>query len=210
MTEQPDRATGWYLVAAAKRGDTAAFGQLWADHHPMILTYLHKRVHDVATAEDLASDTFLRAWRSIDRVEDQGRAVGAWLVTIARNLVLDRAKSAAVSRSGMWPENEDGQRADFPDPEPEPGVSIPEQRNHRGISRRLDLYVSQLPRNQRECLRMRFTEGLSVEETAKRMGVNEGAAKAVQHRAIERLAEFLAHDGYHRASDFIDRVVDAA
>lgn len=54
--------------------------------------------------------------------------------------------------------------------------------------------VRQLNPDQRECIRLRFLQGLSVTETAVAMQRNEGAVKALQHRAIRRLAQLLPDD----------------
>ena len=51
--------------------------------------------------------------------------------------------------------------------------------------------VDQLGDDQRECIVLRFLQGLSVAETAKVMNRNEGAVKALQHRAVRRLAQLL-------------------
>jgi RNA polymerase sigma-70 factor (ECF subfamily) len=51
--------------------------------------------------------------------------------------------------------------------------------------------IQQLGDDQRECIVLRFLQGLSVAETAKLMGRNEGAVKALQHRAVRRLAQIL-------------------
>src|SRR3712207_1814770 len=51
--------------------------------------------------------------------------------------------------------------------------------------------VAQLSDEQRECLVLRFLQGLSVAETAAAMGKKDGAIKALQHRAVRRLASLL-------------------
>jgi RNA polymerase sigma-70 factor (ECF subfamily) len=51
--------------------------------------------------------------------------------------------------------------------------------------------VAQLGRDQQECIMLRFMQGMSVAETAAVMGRNEGAVKALQHRAVRRLAQLL-------------------
>ena len=52
--------------------------------------------------------------------------------------------------------------------------------------------VSRLGDEQRECVMLRFVQGLSVSETAAVMGKNDGAIKALQHRAVRKLADFLS------------------
>src|ERR687893_893761 len=84
----------WELVSAAQRGDQEAFGRLYGRYVGPVSRFLTSRVSDRALAEDLTSETFLRALRRIDSVHDQGHDVGAWFTTIARNLIADHVKSS--------------------------------------------------------------------------------------------------------------------
>src|SRR5262249_57423349 len=63
----------------------------WGVRVPRLLDY---GVGTRSTAEDFTSETFLRAWRRIGSVTNQGRDIGAWYITIARNIVLDHVKSS--------------------------------------------------------------------------------------------------------------------
>src|SRR3712207_9047524 len=79
----------WQLVKAAQEGDTDAFGVLYDQYVDMVFRYVLFRVGgDRAFAEDVTSETFLRALRSIGSVSYQGRDVGAQFVTTARHIVL--------------------------------------------------------------------------------------------------------------------------
>ena len=59
-----------------------------------VYRFIYFRVNDRGLAEDFTSETFLRALRRIGSISYQGRDIGAWFVTIARNIVLDHLKSA--------------------------------------------------------------------------------------------------------------------
>jgi RNA polymerase sigma-70 factor (ECF subfamily) len=54
--------------------------------------------------------------------------------------------------------------------------------------------VRQLGDEQRECVMLRFIQGFSVSETAAVMGKNDGAIKALQHRAVRKLAELVGNE----------------
>ena len=69
-----------------------AFAYIFARHQPDIYRYIFFRVGDVATAEDLTSDVFVRLVEKIDRFTYQDRPLLAWLYTIARNLVTDHLR----------------------------------------------------------------------------------------------------------------------
>lgn len=172
----------WELVAAAQQGDQNAFGQLYDRYVDVVFRFVLFRVGDRPLAEDLTSETFLRALRRISSVSYQGRDVGAWFVTIARNLVLDHVKSSRY-RLEMTTADILDSSADDRGPEHE----VVEEATATELMR----CVAQLGRDQQECIMLRFMQGLSVSETAAMMGRNEGAVKALQHRAVRRLAQLL-------------------
>ncbi|MEU4740553.1 sigma-70 family RNA polymerase sigma factor [Actinosynnema sp. NPDC023658] len=172
----------WNLVRAAQGGDTDAFGALYDRYVDVVYRYVLFRVGDRTLAEDVTSETFLRALRSIGSISYQGRDVGAWFVTIARNIVFDHVKSSRYRLEITTAELADNREvADGPEQEVLTDATNAE----------LLRCVAQLGDDQRECITLRFIQGLSVAETAARMGRNEGAIKALQHRAVRRLAQLL-------------------
>lgn len=185
-----DTAAGsWEWVAAAQRGDRKAFAHLYARYAGPVAAVVAARTGDRVLTQDLTSETFTRAWRRIDSVSDRGRDVGAWLHTIARNLIADHYKSSRTRlerTTGEFPEHGRFAVSGGPAPSPE-GVVI-----ERETAARLARHIAGLPTaEQRECLRLRFWEGRSVSETAAAMGRHPGAVKALQHRAITGLRAAL-------------------
>ncbi|HKN95523.1 MAG TPA: sigma-70 family RNA polymerase sigma factor [Pseudonocardiaceae bacterium] len=172
----------WSLVQAAQRGDAEAFGRLYDQYVDSVFRYVLFRVGDRTLAEDVTSETFLRAFRKIESLSYQGRDVGAWFVTIARNIVLDHVKSSRFRLEVATADPDDEN-----DPQAGPESQVLTQFTHTELLR----CVGQLGDDQRECIVLRFLQGLSVAETAAIMGRNEGAVKALQHRAVRRLAQLL-------------------
>lgn len=172
----------WDWVRRTQEGDAEAFGQLYDHYATLVYRYVYNRVGDRATAEDVTSETFVRALRRIDSLSFQGRDVGAWLVTIARNIVLDHVKS---SRYRLEVATADMRDADRATDGPEDAVLA------HLTNRELLACVQQLGSEQQECIVLRFIHGLSVAETAAIMGKKDGAIKALQHRAVRRLAGLL-------------------
>jgi RNA polymerase sigma-70 factor, ECF subfamily len=177
-----DQEAVWELVRRVQDGDAEGFGELYDRYVDVVFRYLHHRVGDRATAEDFTSETFVRALRRIDSLSFQGRDVGAWLITIARNIVLDHVKSSRVRLEVSTADMRDADRATDG---PEDAVL------QRLTNAELMAGVAQLSDEQRECLALRFLQGLSVAETAAAMGKKDNAIKALQHRAVRRLASLL-------------------
>jgi RNA polymerase sigma-70 factor (ECF subfamily) len=181
-TSEPGEA--WQLVYAAQQGDRAAFGKLYDRYVDVVYRYVLFRVGARELAEDVTSETFLRALRRIGSVSYQGRDVGAWFVTIARNLVLDHVKSSRFRLEVITSEVESPRTESGPEHEVLSKVT----------AEALLRCVDTLGDDQRECIVLRFLQGLSVAETAQIMNRNEGAVKALQHRAVRRLAQVLPSD----------------
>ncbi|MBN6055816.1 sigma-70 family RNA polymerase sigma factor [Nonomuraea sp. RK-328] len=174
------------LVLRAKTGDTEAFGTLYDRYVGLVYRYIYFRVGSHPLAEDLTSETFLRALRRVADFTWQGRDFGAWLVTIARNLVADHFKSGRY-------------RLEIPTGEvidvPLDGAHIPENAVVTAIiNDRVLRAVRELGPEQQECVVLRFLHGLSLAETALIMGKKSGAIKALQFRAVKALARALRHD----------------
>jgi RNA polymerase sigma-70 factor (ECF subfamily) len=173
------------VVLRARAGETDAFGLLYDRYVDLIYRFVYYRVGTHALAEDLTSETFLRALRRMSLFTWQGKDFGAWLVTIARNLVLDHFKSsrhrlevctAELSDTDRWEEGPEGAVLDS------------------FTYRALFSAVGELGSEQRECVILRFLYGLSVAETAEIMGKKTGAIKALQYRATRSLARTFPAD----------------
>jgi RNA polymerase sigma-70 factor, ECF subfamily len=180
-------ATVMEIVTRAQQGDADAFGQLYDRYVDVVYRYIQYRVSSTALAEDLTSETFLRALRRITSYTWQGRDFGAWLVTIARNLIADHYKSGKyrleVATSDLVEAGADRREEG---PENEVLASL--------TNEVLLEAVKQLNAEQQECIALRFLQGMSVAETAQIMGKNEGAIKALQYRAVKSLGRMLPQD----------------
>ncbi|WP_239333919.1 sigma-70 family RNA polymerase sigma factor [Frankia sp. CiP3] len=175
------------LVRRAQEGDNEAFGRLYDSYLELVFRYVFYRVGSRAMAEDIVSETFLRALRGIRTFTWQGHDIGAWFITIARNLIIDHKKSRRARME--FPTDDILAAADTQ------LVSGPEESVLAGVTNReLIDAVQALNPEQRECVVLRFLEGLSVRETALAMSKNEGAIKALQYRAVRSLARYFAAD----------------
>jgi RNA polymerase sigma-70 factor (ECF subfamily) len=173
------------LVDLARGGDADAFGLLYDHYHASIYRFVYYRVGSVPLAEDLVSETFFRALRSMQSFRWQGKDFGAWLMTIARNLTTDHFKAG---RTRLEYATEDMSRHEGSTDSRE----SPEETALAALTNEMLLAALQeLPHEQQECLIMRFLQSLSIAETAKVLGRTEGAVKQLQLRAVRNLAKRL-------------------
>lgn len=173
------------LVELARGGDADAFGLLYDHYHPQVYRFLLHRTRSVPLAEDLTSETFFRALRRMPEFRWQGKDFGAWLMTIARNLTVDHFKSGKVR---METATEDMGDHDGTTTSTEDTVLA-------ALTRGMLLQaLDQLPAEQRDCLVMRFLQGLSIAETAAVLGRSDGAVKQLQLRGVRNLAKLVPED----------------
>jgi RNA polymerase sigma-70 factor, ECF subfamily len=178
--DEPDRVAA--LLTSAQQGDGEAFGAIYDAYVGQVYRYLFYRVGSAALAEDLTSETFLRALRRIDSFRWQGKDIGAWFVTIARNLVADHVKSSRFRLEVPTADILDADRCDDGIEE-----TVVDRLQHEAL---ID-GVRRLRPDQQECIALRFLQGRSVAETAEVMGRTPGAVKQLQLRAVRALAAML-------------------
>ncbi len=168
------------VIDRARRGDRAAFAEIYDTHVDAVYRYLLYRVREPSDAEDLTSEVFTRAFANIHRYRWQGKSFLAWLYTIARNAVTDRRRRdrPTVDLDKAYGVAEDGPTAH------ERAVHGEEVDALRGA-------VRHLTGEQQEVLVLRFVENLSSRQVAQILGKNEGAIRALQFRALGRLRKLM-------------------
>ncbi len=167
------------LIAAATRGDTGAFRELYQANAETVFGYLHARAgfHE---AEDMTAEVFCRAWGQLAGYQWRGVPFRAWLLTIAKNLIRSRARRAAVltitpSASGELREQL-GTAAD--------------ERALRSIDAvAIRRALEDLKPTYRSVLRLRFLEELTVKEASERLGCSEENVRIRTFRALADLRD---------------------
>lgn len=182
-------------VAASRKGDQrstcahpatcscmAPVHEWFASYAEPMRRYLLIRVQDPAAADECLSETFLRALRRRQQFRCVGSGVRPWLFTIARNIAHDYRNSAWRRRETPLDE-----LPDCRDTAPTPEQMVVSAELRDALSR----CIEQLSADQRRCVQLRFLAGLSVEQTAKLMGRDRGAIRALQLRAVRKLAKLM-------------------
>jgi len=182
----PAREHDW--LDQARSGDLAAFDQLVLLHHAAVHTFLLRQTRSHAEAEDLAQETFVRAWRALARF-DASRPFAAWLTRIAWNLFLDRER--VLARRGAMHSldaHDEHSQALSSAAGTDPRVSHQE----RELDAALDASVAKLPEPLRLAFVLRVLEDRSYEEVAAIAGVKPATARTQVAQARERLERALA------------------
>ena len=167
------------ILQKAQNGDSEAFGLIYEHFSEKIYRFIYFRVSHKEVAEDILSDTFVKAWQKINQINTP-QALSGWLYQIAKNNIIDyyRIKKDLVPLADVEETLEDQ-------------VSPVDIINLNLQQKKILEVLSQLPEDQREVIKYRFFEDLTSEEIAYVLGKTEGAIRVLQHRAVLKLKELL-------------------
>jgi RNA polymerase sigma-70 factor (ECF subfamily) len=168
------------LVESARAGDEAAWRAIFDLQYPKLYRFFRSRVAAHQQAEDLASNTLLQAFRSIERFEWRGRPFEAWLFGIARH------ELASYYRSR-------------PDTESAEGIEVGCVRDDF-IAVEVRDVLEQLMPEHRTALELRYLLGFSGEESAALMGRSHSAFRSLLLRAVRAFRDHSAPDALETAA----------
>lgn len=167
------------LIQRAKTGDQEAFTQLYESYAPAIYRYVYVRIGNAELAEDIRSDVFIRMLEGLDRYENRGRPMLAWLYRIAHDRMVDTLRRHQL-RSHIPLEN-----CSYSYDGPETTIS------YQFDIEQLHMCIRDLPLAQQEVIKLRFMAGMSVPQIAAKLGRSEGAVRGLQHRGLQALARLI-------------------
>ena len=170
------------LVRRAERGDQRAFSALFSALHPVVYGYLAARVRVRADAEDLTAMTLHRFVDRLDRYDPSRGGVKAWVMTIARNTLIDHLRKTARTEVAPLTDVEHLMAdARF---SPEGKESDPRLQQVR------DALADHSPTT-REMFALRYGDGLTIVEIAAMLDMSEAAAKQRFSRTLRALKRKL-------------------
>lgn len=176
------------LIERAKKGDGAAFGQLVRQHQRRIYACAVQMLGDRGEAEDAVQETFLRAYRAIDRFD--GRAeLSTWLYRICINVSLN----ALRRRKRVDASDVNDPRVPEPAADPSQGQTDPRHGAQAAqLYGRLATALDALSPSLRATVVLVLIEGVPQKEAATALGCSEGTIAWRVHEARRRLRDLLA------------------
>jgi RNA polymerase sigma-70 factor (ECF subfamily) len=181
------------IIRRVQAGDLALFGELHKRYYKRVWGYLHRCLGDVEMAKDLASETFVNAYRAIGHYEvrQEGR-FGPFLLKIARNLLIDYQRSKRPYTFSAL-ESDDGPAMELTDGAP----NLLEQILQEERVDRIRAAVGQLPPSDREILALAYQQDLTLKEIAEVTGKpSVTAVTSHLHRAVSKLRDLIRADEY--------------
>lgn len=169
------------LAREAKRGSTAAFESLVRRNQSLVRGFLRRLAGNAATAEDLAQDTFLTAWRKIGAYDGRGSFRG-WLCRIAYTQFLQARRSSQASQR-----REDAVMAD--------SDTFIDERGAAEARLDLDRVMAGLSPEQRAAIALCYGEGMSHSEAAEALGLPVGTVKSHVLRGRQKVLSQFSEEG---------------
>lgn len=178
------------IGASGEAPDREAFGELYRRYRSSIFAFALSKLHCVADAEDITSQTFLQALKAMPCYEQRGLPIRSWFFHITFNLIagLYRASCAAPAsrRIVFGPDLQDW--AEVLEPaDPDAAAAIAACEGAEEFTR----LIQRLTREQRMVLWLRFGDDLALAAIAQRTGRSEGSIKALQFRGLQEVRRRL-------------------
>jgi RNA polymerase sigma-70 factor (ECF subfamily) len=170
------------LIQLAKSGEADAFGELYERHITSVYRFLYARLDNRLDSEDFAEEVFWKAWNRISEYNERGVPFLAFLLIVARNVLIDHYR-----RNGRSPQQVSLEDIQVSDMNADPGELTNTNLNHQELRQAM----ADLRDEYQEVLVLRFLNEMSPKETAKVMKRSTGAVRVLQHRALAALSKSL-------------------
>jgi RNA polymerase sigma-70 factor (ECF subfamily) len=144
---------------------------LYAEHAPSVLRYATRLTGDRGAAEDVVQETLLRAWKHADRLVESQGSVRGWLLTVARNLVNDRARARAIRPAEVAEVDE--------------RCAVGRDHSESVLNTLLVVdALDEVSAEHREVLLKLYCQDRSISQAARELGVPPGTVKSRSHYAL--------------------------
>jgi RNA polymerase sigma-70 factor (ECF subfamily) len=177
------------LINESLQGKDSSFAELVSRHISGVYKFAYRYVHDAADAEDIAQETFVRAWKNLKKF-DTTRNLKTWLFTIAKNASLDllkKKKPLAFSKITEAENELESFLAPYVASGELPEVSV----DNKFLKGDLDAALSKLPPAYRAVLALRYNEHLKFREIAETLGQPIDTVKSKHRRGLALLRSVL-------------------
>jgi RNA polymerase sigma-70 factor (ECF subfamily) len=176
------------LVRAYRSGDIHAFEELHRRYVASIYRLVRRKLGDALLAEDIAQETFMKALRMMDRVDDAFN-FGGWVHTVARNLCFDELRRRQRDLRADNTGNEDESELMAQLPSTARGFDPVEVQESNETRRQVWKVAQRLPEKYRLVLTLRELQDMSYRQIAKTLKMSESAVETLLYRARLRFKE---------------------
>ena len=168
-------------VQQACKGDQQAFRLIVLHYAQAVNRLAYRYTADVSYAEDIAQETFIKAFQAINRYQPQAK-FSTWLLRITTNSAIDYLRKSNRQMADSL--DQEAIQIDIPDN----GLNTEE---HLDLNQRLNQAMTDLSDVERLAVTMKHHQGYSIKETAQVLKINSNACKQTLFRAVQKLRKQL-------------------
>lgn len=166
------------LLSRARLGDRDAFGALYERYSTRFNRYFYARTSDRQVAEDLTSDLFLNAWKSLPTYTDMGVPFSAYLCRIAHNRLVNyyisnRQVNVELTEQILF--------------QPEFDDDLERATRWQAMKKAME----ELPEKMRKVVLLSCLSEMSAKDIGKELALRESNVRAIKTRAIDRLQSLV-------------------
>ena len=189
-----DRDEEKSIIARVLAGDTEAFEALVLENQKQVYNLALRMTGSEEDANDIAQEAFIRAFRSLASFRGDSK-FSVWLYRLTSNICIDflrsRRRQKTVSMSWFAADDDEPAELEIPDERFLPHTELERRELRSAIQRAL----ARLPDDMREVLLLREVGGLSYDEIAASLSLEDGTVKSRIFRARKKLCKILSGDG---------------
>ena len=181
------------LVAKIQNGDSSAYEKLVLENQTRVYNLALRMVGNEEDAFDMSQEAFIKAYNSIALFRGESR-FSVWLYRLTTNVCLDFLRSSGRKAHGSLTyisDEDDEKELEIPDERFSPETLVEKKELREAVNRGL----MSLSKDYRAILLLREIDGLSYEEIAEALSLEEGTVKSRIFRARKRLCAILTADG---------------
>ncbi|MFJ3772091.1 sigma-70 family RNA polymerase sigma factor [Streptomyces sp. NPDC090075] len=164
-----------------RTSDEVLIRSLYEEHGRALLAYAKRLTNDHAAAEDVVQETLIRAWKNQESLVNGKGSVRGWLLTVARNIIMDRFRAKAARPTEVA----------------ESVGTTPVEKDHaEGVvdSMLVMEALDRLSPDHRDVLNEIYFQGRSVAEAAESLGIPPGTVKSRSHYALKQLRDLYGDE----------------
>ena len=177
------------LVRQAQKAPDA-FAKLYDQYYPKIFGYVLRRTVNLEAAQDITSETFLKALRKLWQFRWRNISFSPWLYKIATNEINQYFRKAEYKKSASLEELQEQGFEPISSHNPESElIEAQEQLKQHQDFLEIQVKIVRLSAKYQEVIALRFFEQKQIKEIAEILGKKEGTVKSLLHRAVEKLRE---------------------
>ena len=172
-------------LTGLQRLDSQAIESIYDQYFSEVYSYVRYRINDDTSAEDIASDVFVRLLEAARKKQGPQSSLKGWLIATASHAVNDHLRRQYRRPEEILSDSMADEK---------PGVHA--EVDSREQNRMVQSAYAQLTSDQQHVLALRFGQGYSIEETAVHLQKNINAVKALQFRALASLQRQIGEVNY--------------